>query len=81
MPIVKKLFDKDIVVQISDGVLGETEENISDNYFTENLKNIDTGKSSKAIADDLYKAVLRKYENVLNDDVTIIVTKIKKVKK
>ena len=50
------------------------------NYFTEYLKNIDISKSSKAIADDLYKAVLRKYENVLNDDVTIIVTKIKKVK-
>ena len=45
------------------------------------MKNIDISKSSKAIADDLYKAVLRKYENVLNDDVTIIVTKIKKVKK
>ncbi len=81
LPIVKKLFDKDIVVQISDGVLCETEESISDNYFTEYLKNIDISKSSKAIADDLYKAVLRKYENVLNDDVTIIVTKIKKVKK
>ena len=79
--VVKKLFDKDIVVHISDGVLCETEESISDNYFTEYLKNIDISKSSKAIADDLYKAVLRKYENVLNDDVTIIVTKIKKVKK
>lgn len=75
LPISRKLIDKDIVVQISDGVLHEGLD-ISNNYFTEYLKTIDVNKTAKQITDEIYRNVLRENKNILNDDVTIIVTKI-----
>lgn len=77
LPIARKLVNNDIVVQISDGVLEENS-NISNNYFTNYLKNIDVNKSTKSLSDELYKLVLKENKNVLKDDVTIIVTKLKK---
>ena len=77
--ISRKLIDKDIVVQISDGVLHEGLD-ISNNYFTEYLKTIDVNKTAKQITDEIYRNVLRENKNILNDDVTIIVTKIIKNK-
>ncbi len=79
LPISRKLIDKDIVVQISDGVLHEGLD-ISSNYFTEYLKTIDLNKTAKQITDEIYRNVLRENKNILNDDVTIIVTKIIKNK-
>ena len=79
LPISRKLIDKDIVVQISDGVLHEGLD-ISNNYFTEYLKTIDVNKTAKQITDEIYRNVLRENKNILNDDVTIIVTKIIKSK-
>ena len=79
LPISRKLIDKDIVVQISDGVLHEGLD-ISNNYFTEDLKTIDVNKTAKQITDEIYRNVLRENKNILNDDVTIIVTKIIKNK-
>lgn len=79
LPISRKLIDKDIVVQISDGVLHEGLD-ISNNYFTECLKTIDVNKTAKQITDEIYRNVLRENKNILNDDVTIIVTKIIKNK-
>lgn len=79
LPISRKLIDKDIVVQISDGVLYEGLD-ISNNYFTEYLKTIDVNKTAKQITDEIYRNVLRENKNILNDDVTIIVTKIIKNK-
>ena len=79
LPISRKLIDKDIVVQISDGVLHEGVD-ISNNYFTECLKTIDVNKTSKKITEEIYKNILRENKNILNDDVTIIVTKIIKNK-
>lgn len=75
LPISRKLIDKDIVVQISDGVLHEGLD-ISNNYFTEYLKTVDVNKTAKQITDEIYRNVLRENKNILNDDVTIIVTKI-----
>lgn len=75
LPISRKLIDKDIVVQISDGVLHEGLD-ISNNYFTEYLKTIDVNKTAKQITDEIYRNILRENKNILNDDVTIIVTKI-----
>ena len=75
LPISRKLIDKDIIVQISDGVLHEGLD-ISNNYFTEYLKTIDVNKTAKQITDEIYRNVLRENKNILNDDVTIIVTKI-----
>lgn len=77
IPIVKKLEDKDVIIQISDGVVQE-EDNSTDNYFTNYIKNIDVNKSAKMLADELYKFVLKENKNILKDDVTIIVTKLKK---
>lgn len=79
VPIAKKLENNDIIVQISDGVVRENEDP-SNNFFTEYLKQIDCNKTCKNIADDLYKLVLKENKNLLNDDITIIVTKIIKTK-
>ena len=79
IPISKKLEDKDIIVQISDGVVPENIDQ-NENYFTNYLKNIDINKSVKIITDELYKLVLKENKNVLKDDVTIIVTKVKRTK-
>lgn len=79
IPIVKKLEGKDIVIQISDGVVSD-EMDPTNNYFTEYLKEIDINKSCKSINDELYKLVLKVNKNLLKDDITIIVTKINKTK-
>lgn len=75
VPLCKKLNDKDIVVQISDGVVADTL-NISSNYITEYLQTVDITKSAKNIADDINKLVIKENKNNLKDDVTIIVSKI-----
>lgn len=80
IPVAKKLYEDDIIVQISDGVVNENCD-ISDNYLTNYLKAIDITKSVKILTDDIYKCVLKEKNNILNDDVTIIVTRVKKNKK
>lgn len=80
LPITRKLVDNDVVVQISDGVVADNID-ITNNYFTNYLKNIDINKSPKMLSDELYKLVLKENKNSLKDDVTIIVTKLKKVNK
>lgn len=77
IPIVKKLDNNDIVVQVTDGVISENM-NVTDNYLTKYLQNVDTFKSAKLIADDIHKLVLKENKSILNDDMTVIVTKIKK---
>ena len=79
LPISKKLYDKDIIIQISDGILNDCVD-ISNNYFTECLKNIDINRTPKIIVDELYRHILKENKNILKDDITIIVTKIKKNK-
>ena len=78
LPITRKLVNDDLVIQISDGVVADNID-MTNNYFTNYLKNIDVNKSPKIISDELYKLVLRENKNVLKDDVTIIVTKLKKI--
>lgn len=78
LPITRKLVNDDIVIQISDGVVADNID-VTNNYFTNYLKNVDVNKSPKIISDELYKLVLRENKNILKDDVTIIVTKLKKV--
>lgn len=74
VPITKKLNEGDIIVQISDGVVND-DMIVNDNYFTKILTTIDTTNSSKEIANQLHKQVLKEYKNVLRDDVTIVVSK------
>jgi len=74
VPISKKLDEHDIIVQISDGIVND-DMNVNDNYFTKILSNIDSSKTSREIASDLQKHVLKEFKNVLHDDITIVVSK------
>ncbi len=75
IPICKKLKNNSIVIQISDGVVKD-DMDINNNYFNNHLLNIDVNKSSKVIADELRKFILKENKGLLDDDVTIIVSKI-----
>lgn len=79
VPITKKLESGSIVVQITDGVISEKESDISDNYFTKYLQTIDTTKNSRTIADEVSKFIYKEKNNNFDDDITVLVTKIKKV--
>lgn len=80
VPIGKKLKDNAIVIQISDGVVTDHMDT-KDNYFAHYLAQMDVAKTTKAIAEELHKLVLKENKNVLADDVTIMVTKVVKVQK
>lgn len=77
VPVVKKLNNNDIVVQVTDGVIPENYD-LFNNFLTKYLQNLDTFKTPKMIADEIHKLVLKENKSVLNDDMTVIVTKIKK---
>lgn len=74
VPIKRKLNEHDVIVQISDGVVND-DMTANDNYFTKILASIDVSKSSKEIANELQKQVLKEYKNILHDDITIVVNK------
>lgn len=78
VPISKKLNNNDIVIQITDGVIPEGT-NPTDNFLTKYLQTLDTTKTAKIISDDIHKLVLKENKSILTDDMTVIVTKIKKV--
>lgn len=75
VPIVKKLQKNDVIVQLSDGAINE-KVYINDNYITNYLQNLDITKNVYTMTDELEKIILKENNNVLNDDFTIIVTKI-----
>ena len=77
IPIVKKLENNDLVIQISDGIIKEGM-NANNNFLTQYLQNLDISKTTKTISDDIHKLVLKESKGILNDDMTVIVTKIKK---
>ena len=76
IPILKKLNNNDIVVQITDGVIPENI-NSNDNFLTKYLQNLDNFKTSRMIAEDIHRLVLKENKGILADDMTVIVTKIK----
>lgn len=80
IPIVKKLEDGTIIVQITDGVVPDTM-NTTDNFLTNYLKNVDITKNVRTIGDEIHKLVLKENKGILNDDITIIVSKIIKSRK
>ncbi len=77
LPIAKKLKEGSIVVQISDGVVKDGMD-INDNYFKTHLSTIDKSKNSKIIAEELRKFVVKENKGLLEDDITIIVSKVVK---
>ena len=76
LPIIKELKDLDIVVQVSDGVIPDDMDK-NNNFLTTYLKSLDTSKTAKQITDEIRKVILKEKKNILNDDFTVIVTKIK----
>ena len=76
LPIIKELKNLDIVVQVSDGVIPDDMDK-NDNFLTTYLRTLDTSKSVKQITDEIRKVILKEKKNILNDDFTVIVTKIK----
>jgi len=75
VPISRKLNEHDIIIQISDGIVND-DMNVNDNYFTKTLSNVDISKTSKEIANELHKHILKEFKNVLHDDITIVVNKL-----
>jgi len=74
VPITRKLNEHDIIIQVSDGIVND-DMDVSNNYFTKILSNIDVLKSSREISNDLQKHVLKEFKNILHDDITIVVNK------
>lgn len=77
IPIEKELKENSVVVQISDGIVKDNMD-INNNYFKSHLESIDVNKSSKIISEELRKFVLKENKGLLEDDVTIIVSKVVK---
>lgn len=75
VPIVFDLDENDIVVQITDGVINETYD-YNNNYLTKYLQNLDSSKSVKVIIDEINKLILKEKKNKLDDDFTVLVTKV-----
>ncbi len=79
IPICKNLSNSAIIIQLSDGVVQDLD-NPTDNYFTRYLQTIDKTKSPRILSDELVKFVQKERNYILGDDVTIIVSKLKKSK-
>lgn len=78
VPICKELSDNTIVVQMTDGVVTENMD-IQHNFVTKYLQGLDSFKTAKMIAEDIHKLVLKEHKGDLQDDMTVIVSKVKKV--
>lgn len=75
VPIVKKLNNNDIVLQISDGALLK-ENNIHENYLTSVLSKVNTSLSAKVIANSILTDLSKKNLGIIDDDITIVVNKV-----
>lgn len=79
IPIVCDLQSNDIIVQITDGVISD-KDNYNNNFLTEYLNSLDSNKSVKVISDEINKLILKEKKNNINDDYTVLVTKVEKNK-
>lgn len=75
LPIVSDLNDSSIVVQITDGVIDESYD-CNQNYLTKYLQTVDITKSTKLIADEIHKLILKEKDHHIKDDFTVIVSKV-----
>ncbi len=75
VPIVKKLNNNDIVLQISDGALLK-ENNIHENCLTSILSKVNISLSPKSIASNILNELIKKSEKGIEDDITIVVNKV-----
>lgn len=73
---IKKLYDDDIIIMVSDGVTDSKQFTSNNHEWLESfLENLDTN-SPNEIANLLFEETKKNYNNQLKDDVTIIVSKI-----
>lgn len=77
IPISKQLGEGDFVVQISDGLLPENMDPNS-NYLKNYLATCDNTKTAKVIAQEIKEVFKLNNGGVLEDDATVIVSKIEK---
>lgn len=75
IPICKKLKQGDFIIQVSDGVIPDDLDPNS-NYLKNYLSTCDITKSSKVIAQEIKEVLYLNNGGVLDDDATIIVSKI-----
>lgn len=77
VPITKQLGEGDFVVQITDGLLPDNMDPAS-NYLKNYLATCDTTKSAKIIAQEIKEVLYLNNGGELEDDATVIVSKIEK---
>ncbi len=77
VPIVKQLNEGDFIVQITDGFLPDNMDPNS-NYLRNYLATCDTTKTAKVIAQEIKEVLHLNNGLELDDDATVIVTKIEK---
>lgn len=75
IPIVSDLSEGSIIVQVTDGVINESYD-YTNNYLTKYLQSVDSSRSVKVIADEIHKLVLKEKNNNIDDDFTVLVTKV-----
>lgn len=77
IPICKTLNEGDFIIQISDGVISDDMDRNS-NYLKNYLLTCDITKSAKVIAQEIKEVIYLNNGGVLDDDATVIVSKIEK---
>ena len=77
VPITKQLGEGDFVVQITDGLLPDNMDPAS-NYLKNYLATCDTTKPAKIIAQEIKEVLYLNNGGELEDDATVIVSKIEK---
>lgn len=77
IPIVCNLDVDNIIIQITDGVISD-DYDYNNNYITKYLQALDNTKSVKVISDEIKKLILKEKKNIIDDDFTVIVTKVVK---
>ncbi len=75
IPIVKKLKEGSIIVQISDGVISDTMDS-SNNILKNYLLTCDYTKSAKVLSQEIKEVITLNNGDALDDDATVIVSKI-----
>ncbi len=77
IPICKKLKDGDFIIQMSDGIMSENMD-VTSNYLRNYLSTCDTTKTARVIAQEIREVFFYNNSQELEDDITVIVTKIEK---
>lgn len=72
----KRLYHGDFVIMVSDGVLdADKDMDVKENWIVSALKTIHS-RNPQSIADELLDMAIRKYGDKIEDDMTVLVTKI-----